>query len=224
MPTSRFARMRNLVLSVATMSVDGYICEENTDFWRRFGPFAMPAAPDDAEQDEMAMECIRHAGVHIMGRVTYEAWADFWPTSTWPVAAILNDIPKVVFSTTLTETRWPEARIASGDLAEEAARLKAEDGGEIIAHGGARFMQSLVRTGLVDEYRLAIFAVAVGSGMPLFTNAGVPYGLHLLSCHSFQSGVMLLRYRPLTEQELADRVPAADTGLETQRERDAQGV
>ena len=57
--------------------------------------------------------------------------------------------------------------------------------------------------------------------MPLFSDAGQPYGLHLLSCHSFQNGVMQLRYRPLTEQEPADRVPAADTGLETQRERDA---
>ena len=216
--------MRNLVLSVATMSLDGYICEENTDFWRRFGPFATPAAPDDSDYDEMAMEWLRHAGVHIMGRVTYEAMADFWPTSTWPIAAIMNDIPKVVFSTTLTETRWPRARIASGDIAEEVARLKAEDGGEIIAHGGAHFMRSLVRTGLVDEYRLAIFPVAVGSGLPLFTDAGQPYGLHLLSCHSFQNGVMQLRYRPLTEQELADRVPAAGTGLEAQREGDAQRV
>jgi dihydrofolate reductase len=209
--------MRKLVLSVATMSLDGYICEEDMDVWRRFGPHATPPAPDDAESDEMAMECIRHAGVHIMGRVTYEAWADYWPTSTRPDAWILNDIPKVVFSTTLTEAHWPDTRIVSGDMAEEVARLKAEDGGEIIAHGGARFMQSVVRTGLVDEYRIAVFPVAVGQGKALFTG-GQPHGLHLLSCHSFQNGVMLLRYRPLTEQELADRVPAADTGLWTERE------
>jgi len=201
--------MRNLVINVAALSLDGYICEDDTDFSRRFGPHATPPAPDDAESDGMALDYIRHAGVHIMGRVTYEGWASFWPASTLPAAAVLNDTPKVVFSKTLTEAGWPETRIASGELAEEIAKLKAEDGGEIIAHGGASFLQSLVRTGLVDEYRLAIWPVAAGAGTPLFP-AGQSYGLHLLSCHSFQNGVTLVRYRPLTEQELADREPAGE--------------
>ena len=85
------------------------------------------------------------------GRVTYQSMAETRPVSTEPVAAIMNNIPKVVFSRTLKSADWPESRIASGDTAEEIARLKAEPGGEIVAHGGARFVQSLARLGLVDE-------------------------------------------------------------------------
>ena len=77
------------------------------------------------------------AGTHIMGHVTYEGMAEFWPKLDNPVAGAMNDIPKVVFSRTLRSAGWPESRIASGDTAEEIARLKAEPGGEIVAHGGS---------------------------------------------------------------------------------------
>ena len=71
-----------------------------------------------------------------MGRVTYEEMAEFWPSSDHPIAAPMNEIPKVVFSGSLQSAAWPPARIARGDAAEELARLKQEPGGEIIAHGG----------------------------------------------------------------------------------------
>lgn len=132
--------MRKLVLQMAAISLDGYICEEGTEFWRSFGPAALPAAPDDDEYEEYFLSLMRRAGSHIMGRVTYESMAATWPTSSDPVAAIMNDVPKVVFSQTLQSADWAESRIARGDTAEEIARLKAEPGGEIVAHGGARFV------------------------------------------------------------------------------------
>jgi hypothetical protein len=73
-----------------------------------------------------------------MGRVTYEGMAGFWPTSSLPAAAPMNDIPKVVFSRTLQSADWPETRIARGDTAEGIARVKAEPGGEILAQGGTQ--------------------------------------------------------------------------------------
>ncbi len=154
--------MRKLVLQQGAISLDGYICEEGSEFWRSFGPFSLPPAPDDDEYEELYLGRLRQAGTHIMGRVTYLSMAQTWPGSADPVAAIMNDVPKVVFSRTLTVADWPQSRIASGDTAAEIARLKAEPGGEIVAHGGARFAQSLTRLGLVDEYRLYVHPVATG--------------------------------------------------------------
>lgn len=74
------------------------------------------------------------AGAHLMGRVTYEDMATVWPSSSSDYAAPMNEIPKVVFSKTLERADWPEARIASGDLDDEVAELKAEEGGHLLAH------------------------------------------------------------------------------------------
>src|SRR5919197_1801652 len=84
----------------------------------------------------MRSSCRRRAiqRTHIMGRVTYEAMAAVWPTTTGVYADVMNEIPKVAFSRTLTDAEWPESRIASGDLAQEIDRLKREPGGVILAH------------------------------------------------------------------------------------------
>ncbi len=108
----------------------------------------------------------------------------------------MNDIPKVVFSRTLRSAGWPESRIASGDTAEEIARLKAEPGGDIVAHGGVEFARSLIRLGLVDEYRLLVLPAAVGQGQPLFTDLDHPLTLRLLASRGFPSGLMELAYSP----------------------------
>jgi dihydrofolate reductase len=213
--------VRKLVLQQTAISLDGYICEEGTEFWRSFGPAALPPAPDDDEYEEHFLAGLRRAGTHIMGRVTYESMADTWPDSTDPVAPYMNDTPKVVFSRSLQSARWPESRIASGDTAVEIARLKAEPGGEILAHGGVRFVQSLVQLGLVDEYRLYVHPVVVGAGAPLFPDLGRPQGLRLLSSRVFQCDVLALTYRPMTQQELNAIVPVPDTGAELQIMLDA---
>jgi dihydrofolate reductase len=123
-------------------------CDEGTELHR-----VMQEMPDDEQQDEYFVSRLRQVGTHIMGRVTYEGMAEFWPKFDNPVAGAMNDIPKVVFSRTLRSAGWPESRIASGDTAEEIARLKAEPGREIVAHGGVEFARSLIRLGLVDRRR-----------------------------------------------------------------------
>lgn len=100
-----------------------------------------------------------------MGGVTYREMAAYWPASTSVYAAPMNNIPKVVFSRTLPSPDRPESRIARGDLADEIDTLR-EPGGDIMAHGGARFVQALSRQHLIDEYRLIIRPVALGSGLP----------------------------------------------------------
>ncbi|MGW7690329.1 dihydrofolate reductase family protein [Streptomyces asiaticus] len=106
------------------------------------------------------------SGAHVMGRVTYLEMAESWPKSSHVIAAPMNDIPKVVFSRTLREdgASWPDTRIVRGDTADEIGRLKAEPGGEIIAHGGTRFVRSLVRLGLVDRFRFYVVPFAAGTG------------------------------------------------------------
>jgi dihydrofolate reductase len=167
--------MRELVLEIASISLDGYICEEDTDFWRLYGPMTIT----DPQLDEYILTTLGRAGTHIMGRVTYESMAAHWPASGEPVAIIMNEVPKVVFSATLKSASWPESRIASGDTAREVAELKRQAGGEIVAHGGAKFARSLARLDLVDVYRLYVFPIVLGAGLPLFSELADPRPLRL---------------------------------------------
>lgn len=150
---------------------------------------------DDPEQEEYFLDRIGRAGTHIMGRVTYEEMARFWPEAhDHPVAPFMNNIPKVVFSKTLQTAQWPESRIVSGDTAEEIAKLKAEPGGEILAHGGIAFAQSLARLDLVDEYRLWVAPAAVGRGKPLFAGLDRPLTLRPVTSRVFRCGLVELVY------------------------------
>jgi dihydrofolate reductase len=99
--------------------------------------------PEDDELVDWKLARVAAAGAHLMGRVAYEQMAGHWPTSTGPYAAPMNDIPEVVFSTTLTEASWPVTRIARGDLATEIATLKAEPGSDLMVHGGSSFAAAL---------------------------------------------------------------------------------
>src|ERR1700730_6044685 len=167
--------MRKVLLQMG-LSVDGIVSG---------GPPGTSEA--GAEQEDEAvrrwkLQSLHEVGTHIMGRVTYEAMAAHWPfNGPAEYADLMNNIPKVVFSKTLTTAEWKESRIASGDLSEEIARLKSEPGKAIMAHGGARFVQALSQQGLIDEYRLVIRPVALGSGMPLFKDLLAPLRLRLVA-------------------------------------------
>jgi len=123
--------------------------------------------------------------------------AEHWPTATGDYAAFMNGRPKVVFSKTLPAAGWAGSRIARGDLADEVAALKAESGGEIMAHGGAAFVQALSRLGLIDEYRLVILPVALGNGLPLFKDLAKPLRVDLTQAKSFADGTVIHVYQPI---------------------------
>lgn len=152
---------------------------------------------DDPEQEKYFVSRLWEAGAFLMGRNTYEIMAGYWPTSGHPSAEAMNAIPKVVFSRTLESAGdWPETRIARGDTAEEIARLKAEPGKDLVAAGGTAFVHSLIRLGVVDEYRLWVLPAATGKGAPLFPELDRPLNLRLIQTTSFPSGVVEMVYAP----------------------------
>jgi dihydrofolate reductase len=153
--------------------------------------------PEDDGVVDWKTASLREAGTHIMGRVSYEAMAQVWPAGTGVYADAMNDIPKVVFSKSLAEATWDETRIASGALSEDIDRLKREPGGVILAHGGQRFIDSLIRENLIDEYRLVLHPVVIGHGTSLFRALNAPLRLHLVDAHTFPSGTAIHTYRPL---------------------------
>jgi dihydrofolate reductase len=156
-----------------------------------------PFAEDEVEATKRwKLDVLERAGAHLMGRVTYEEMARAWPGDSGEYADIMNSLPKVVFSRTLQEAGWEETRIASGDLAAEVERAKADHEGDLVAYGGARFLQALSREGLVDEYRLTIHPTAIGEGMPLFAGLDAPLRLELVEANAYDNGAVGHVYRP----------------------------
>ena len=133
----------------------------------------------------------------LLGRVLYEAWAGYWPGRTAaddPFAAFINPVHKLVVSSTLEDVAWENAELVRADLAEAIRALKAEEGGDIVVNGSITLAQSLLALGLVDELRLLVFPVVVGTGRRLLD--GLPrQGLTLVKSVATPSGVLSLTYR-----------------------------
>jgi dihydrofolate reductase len=183
--------MRKLVLMMG-VSLDGLVARPG-----RFGAGDWGVPPEDPALKARKLGWLADAGLHLMGRVTYEEMAGFWPTSDDEYAKPMNEIPKVVFSTTLTTADWPASTIASGALAEEIKALKRQPGKDMIAWGGAAFAQSLTRLRLVDEYRLVHQPVVLGDGLPLFAGLTAPFVLDLIEARPYADGSVLQVYRPV---------------------------
>jgi dihydrofolate reductase len=181
--------VRRVVLQMG-VTVDGYVAGPGGE-----GDWGLPAEHPEVRAWKVAS--LRQAGTHIMGRVTYDQMAAHWPGASGDYAAFMNNLPKVVFSKTLPTADWAGSRIARADLAEEIAALKSESGGEIMAHGGAAFVQALSRLGLIDEYRLVILPVALGNGLPLFKDLDKPLRVDLAEARSFPDGTVIHVYQPI---------------------------
>jgi dihydrofolate reductase len=182
--------MSKLVLMMG-VSLDGMVARPGGSGGGGWG-----TPPEDPALKARKLGWIRAAGAHLVGRTTYQEMAGFWPFSDDEYAAPMNDIPKVVFSRTLTKADWPQSTIASGDLADEIAALKSQPGKDMIAWGGAAFAQSLSRLRVVDEYRLVVQPVALGDGLPLFAGLTAPFVLDLVEAQAYAEGAVLHIYRP----------------------------
>src|SRR3954451_20128835 len=152
--------MRDVILYMS-MSLDGFVGSD------REHPGV--AVPEDAELKRWKLDRISKAGAHLMGRTSYQEMSSYWPHSDDEYAAPMNNIPKVVFSKTLsdTEANWPVTRVARGDLATEIATIKAEPGPDVIAGGGAQLAGALAGANLIDESRLLVQPMALGAGRGL---------------------------------------------------------
>jgi dihydrofolate reductase len=148
--------------------------------------------------DEMAAhlgELVGGQDAVLLGRATYEMWAPYWPTATdEPFASFINNVPKYVASTTLTEVTWNNSTLVKGSIADEIARLKQEPGRDIGVHGSPSLVRSLLRDGLLDELRLAVPPVVAGSGERLFDGSGEVRRLRLTRSQRTPTGALLLGY------------------------------
>ncbi len=186
--------MRKLILRIS-VSIDGFIEASNEML-----DFAKSRSPEGAAS---VAEKIGKAGAHLMGRKAFCEMAPFWPTAGGVLAKPMNEIPKIVFSkkgfdpTRVSSAKsWAEAKVITGDLAEEITALKQQTGKDLIAHGGIEFAQNLVQTGLVDEFYIARHPVAAGSGFGLFEKLSKPLYLKLIETKAFSTGAMGCVYRP----------------------------
>jgi dihydrofolate reductase len=138
------------------------------------------------------------ADAFLLGRRTYEIFAAFWPLVTDeadPVASRLNKLPKYVASRTLKSAGWKGSTVLRGDVPDEVARLKERPGRELQVHGSGDLLQTLMAHDLVDEHRLFVYPVVVGSGRRLFREGGPPRSLQLVESTTTSTGVVVATYR-----------------------------
>lgn len=167
------------------VTLDGFVSGPNNEL-----DWAMERLDEElfAEQEVL----LSKSDTMLLGRVNYLDQAAHWPTSTEPIAKILNAMHKVVFSTTLESVDWQNSRLATKSPAEEIAALRTQPGTVISVAGGARLAHSMFAEHLIDELRLYVHPVALGEGIPLFAS---PMALELTGSRRFGNGTLLNTYR-----------------------------
>jgi dihydrofolate reductase len=187
--------MRKLKLQIQ-MTIDGFIAGPNGEMdWITFNW-------DDKLKDYVT-ELTSPVDCVVLGRKLAQGFIPHWaavaanPTNPDAEAGRkFTDTPKVVFSHTLQHSEWENTTLATGDVAEEISRLKAQAGQDIIAYGGAAFVSSLIKHNLIDEYHLFINPAVIGSGLSIFTGLEGTQHLTLVNATAFTCGVVVHHYEP----------------------------
>jgi dihydrofolate reductase len=135
----------------------------------------------------------------LLGRVTYEGFAEAWPSREGEFADKFNNMPKYVVSSTLKEPEWNNSTVLEGDLAEAVSKLSQEHEGDVVVHGSAQLVQTLLEHDLVDELRLMVFPVVLGGGRRLFGETSDKKPLELVESKKVGDGVAILIYKPARE-------------------------
>jgi dihydrofolate reductase len=153
----------------------------------------------DEEAGSAVMDGLAATGGLLLGRVTYEIFAAYWPNAPGddPLAKMLNDMPKHVASTTLREPlSWNNSHLIQGDLAAEITKLKQAPGEDLRVIGSGELVQTLIQHDLVDQYDLLIYGLVLGSGKRLFRESTPKISLQLVDSRTSKSGVLILTYEP----------------------------
>jgi dihydrofolate reductase len=180
--------MGEVVLQMG-ISVDGFVADADGGLDWMFPTI-------DPELGEAILAELWRAGVHGMGRRTYEDMSAAWPESSAVYAQPMNEIPKVVFSHGDVQTSWGPVSTAGPDLAAELDRLRREVDGNVLIHGGAVFAREVVAAGVLDRLSLRVHPVAIGRGQPIFSALSDPLRLELAEARTFPDGVIVQDYRP----------------------------
>jgi dihydrofolate reductase len=152
------------------------------------------------EGDRFKLDETLAADALLLGRVTYESFAAAWPSRDDEFADKFNSMPKYVVSSTLAEPEWNNSTVLDGDVVEEVSKLRERQDGDIVVHGSPQLVQTLVDHDLVDELRLMVFPVVLGSGKRLFGETGDKKSLRLADSKMVGDGVAILTYQPATKQ------------------------
>jgi dihydrofolate reductase len=184
--------MRTLIATVFNYSLDGFLADPDTDFWK----FCFSLPENNEPEDPTQLEFLRGAHAHVFGRTAYESISrSMTASTTHPFAPILNAAPKVVFSRTLKAAEWPNTIIAAGDTVEEVDKLRQGGDGHVVVWGGVRMWRSLMALDLIDELQVSLFPYVAGEGKRLFDGVPRSYQLDLISTTTSNNGIIDLQYR-----------------------------
>jgi dihydrofolate reductase len=137
----------------------------------------------------------------MFGRVTYEGMAAAWPHMTGEFADLFNSLPKFVVSDTMSDASWNNTEVLRGDLRTNVENLKQRFSGDIVVHGSARLVQALLELDLIDELRLMLFPIVLGSGKRLFANSDDAKRFRLTSTTAIGDGIAVLTYTPVYDDD-----------------------
>ncbi len=153
--------------------------------------------------DKFKLDETRDSEALLLGRVTYEGFAAAWPSRDGEFADKLNSMPKYVVSSTLDKARWNNSTVLKGDVLHEVSKLKQRVGGNVVVHGSAQLVQTLLANDLVDELRLMVFPVVLGSGKRLFGATSDQKRMQLVESKTVGDGIAILIYKPSPEAQQA---------------------
>jgi dihydrofolate reductase len=192
-PTTKESKMRKLIVT-EFVTLDGVMEDPGGEPGHPHSGWVIDLVADDWQ--EFKFQEVLDADVHLLGRVTYESFAGAWPERTGKFADRMNSMSKRVVTTTLDELEWNNSTPIRGDVAAEVAKLKQQDGGPILVAGSRTLVHTLIEHDLIDEYRLMVFPVVLGSGKRLFPESPDKTELELVDTQTFNNGVQVNIYRP----------------------------
>ena len=180
------------------VSLDGVMEDPGGSENFKHGGWSLKISRGD-EGDKFKLDEAFASAALLLGRVTFEGFAEAWPSRDGEFADKFNSMPKYVVSSTLDQPEWNNSTVLKGDVVEEVGKLRQELDGDIVVHGSARLVQTLIEHDLVNELRLMVFPVVLGSGKRLFGDTSDKKPLRLIDSKVVGDGVAILIYEPAGE-------------------------
>jgi dihydrofolate reductase len=164
----------------------------------------------DGEMENDIADQLKSVDAILLGRVTYQIMANYWPTATAGTSVPrsqgvedpiitdrMNNLPKIVFSKTLQKVEWNNSRLVKENIADEVSKMKQQPGKDLVLFAGADIASTFIQLDLIDEYRIIVNPVVLGSGKPLFKDINNRLNLKLLKTKTFSCGNVILYYQPV---------------------------